>query len=101
MSTKQATGSSTVHKTSAGKDTSTKGISAKGNKQSDSRLEEFFHDELKDIYLAENQWVKTHPKMAIAATSEELKGAFTEHLTVTKEHVARLEKVFEILGHKA
>jgi ferritin-like metal-binding protein YciE len=67
----------------------------------DSRLEEFFTDEIKDIYWAEKHLVKTLPKMQKAASSEELKAAFGEHLQVTKEHVARLEKVFELLGHKA
>ena len=71
------------------------------NKVTDSRLEAFFHDELKDIYWAENHLVKTLPKMAKAASSEDLKNAFTEHLAVTKEHVTRLEQVFELLGHKA
>ena len=71
------------------------------NKVIDSRLEAFFHDELKDIYWAENHLVKTLPKMAKAASSEDLKNAFTEHLAVTKEHVTRLEQVFELLGHKA
>jgi len=70
-------------------------------KATDSRLEEFFHDELKDIYWAENHIVKTLPKMTKAASGEELKNAFTEHLAVTKEHVSRLDKVFELLGYKA
>jgi ferritin-like metal-binding protein YciE len=65
-----------------------------------SPLEEFFHDELKDIYWAEKHLVKTLPKLAKAATSSELKGAFTEHLEVTKGHVTRLEKVFEILDYR-
>ena len=72
----------------------------KGNTH-DSRLEEFFHDELKDIYWAETHLVKTLPKMAKAASGEELKEAFTGHLAVTKEHVNRLDKVFQLLGHKA
>lgn len=69
-------------------------------KSGNSRLEEFFHDEMKDIYWAEKKLVQTLPKMAKAATSKELKNAFTEHLAQTKEHVARLEQVFELLGHK-
>jgi ferritin-like metal-binding protein YciE len=71
------------------------------DQEKDSRLEEFFHDELKDIYWAEKHLVKTLPKLAKAATANELKNAFTEHLEVTKGHVDRLEQVFEILGHKA
>src|SRR6187402_1108664 len=75
------------------------GTSAKGGGK-DSMLEEFFNDELKDIYWAEKHLVKTLPKMAKAATSEDLKAAFTEHLEVTKEHVTRLENVFGMLGQK-
>ncbi len=67
----------------------------------DSRLQKFFHDELKDIYWAEKHLVKTLPKMQKAATSSKLKTAFTDHLGVTKQHAARLEEVFKILGHKA
>ena len=37
-------------------------------------------DELKDLYSAENQLVKALPKMAKAATSEELREGFEEHL---------------------
>ncbi|MES1224369.1 MAG: ferritin-like domain-containing protein, partial [Bacteroidota bacterium] len=60
----------------------------------------FFHNELKDIYWAEKHLVKTLPKMKKAANSEELASAFEDHLEVTKEHVTRLEQVFDILGHK-
>jgi ferritin-like metal-binding protein YciE len=75
--------------------------SAKGNRPPDAKLEKFFHDELKDIYWAEKQLVKTLPKLAKAATSKELRGAFTDHLEVTKGHVTRLEKAFDILGYPA
>ena len=61
----------------------------------DSMLEEFFHDELKDIYWAEKHLVKTLPKMQKAATTSELRDAFADHLQVTKTHVERLEQVFE------
>jgi len=66
----------------------------------DSMLEEFFTDELKDIYWAEKHLVKTLPKMQKAATSQQLKQAFTDHLEQTKGHVERLEHVFELLGKK-
>src|SRR6266536_5872057 len=81
--------------------TKTTGHSATAAESQHSMLEEFFHDELKDIYWAEKHLVKTLPKLQKAATSEELKKAFGDHLEVTKEHVSRLENVFEILGHKA
>ncbi len=53
---------------------------------------------LKDLYNAENQLVKALPKMAKAATSEDLRAGFEGHLEQTKEHVARLEKIFSVLG---
>src|SRR5579871_2459655 len=61
-------------------------------------LKELYIDELKDLYNAENQLVKALPKMAKAATSEELRTGFEEHLEQTKGHVQRLEKIFESLG---
>jgi ferritin-like metal-binding protein YciE len=60
-------------------------------------LKELYVDELKDLYSAENQLVKALPKMAKAAASEELRQGFEEHLEQTKEHVARLEKIFQAL----
>jgi ferritin-like metal-binding protein YciE len=54
-------------------------------------------DELKDLYSAENQLVKALPKMAKAATSDELREAFQEHLEQTKGHVERLETIFQAL----
>ncbi len=60
-------------------------------------LKELYIDELKDIFNAENQLVKALPKMAKAATSEELSSAFEEHLEQTKGHVQRLEQIFEAL----
>jgi ferritin-like metal-binding protein YciE len=64
-------------------------------------LEPLFVEELKDIYNAENQLIKALPKMAKAASSEELKRAFQEHLEKTREHVERLEEIFEELGKPA
>jgi len=81
--------------------TNSQSKSKKSSKADESLLEEFFIDELKDIYWAEKHLVKTLPKMEKAATTQELKNAFTEHLEVTKEHVSRLEQVFEMLGEKA
>jgi len=63
-----------------------------------SGLRELYIDELKDIYNAETQLVKALPKMAKAASSEELSSGFEEHLEQTKEHVQRLEQIFESLG---
>ena len=49
--------------------------------------------ELKDLYSAEAQLIKALPKMAKAATSEELKQAFINHLEETKVHAERLEEI--------
>lgn len=56
--------------------------------------------ELKDLYSAENQLVKALPKMAKAATNEELQAGFEEHLEQTKGHVERLDKIAAILDKK-
>lgn len=61
-------------------------------------LKALYIDELKDIYNAENQLVKALPKMAKAASSEELRRGFEEHLEQTKGHVQRLEQIFQTLG---
>ena len=65
---------------------------------SDSKLKSFFIDGLQDIYWAEKKLVKTLPKLQEAATSSQLKTAFADHLEQTKNHVKRLEKVFELIG---
>ncbi len=66
-----------------------------------SKLQEFFVDQLQDIYWAEQKLVATLPKMEEAATSNELKHAFNSHLQETKNHVSRLEKVFDLIGEPA
>src|ERR1700710_3303354 len=63
-------------------------------------LADLLHHELKDLYSAENQLVKALPKMAKAATNEELKAGFEEHLEQTKGHVERLNQIAEKLGVK-
>ena len=55
-------------------------------------------EELKDLYSAENQLLKALPKMAEAASSDELREAFETHLEQTRGHVARLEKIGAQLG---
>src|SRR5271156_4869130 len=63
-----------------------------------NRLKHLYVEELKDLYSAENQLVKALPKMAKAATSEDLRAGFEEHLEQTKGHVQRLEDIFKTLG---
>src|ERR1700709_703920 len=81
MKTKTASGTATRAKSNGTK--STNGAQSKSKSEGgekDNMLEEFFKDEVKDIYWAEKHLVKTLPKMAKAATSPELKEAFTNHL---------------------
>jgi len=66
----------------------------------DSKLKEFFTDQLEDLLWAEKKLVKTLPKMQEAATSAELKEAFGNHLAETQNHVNRLEQVFGIIGEE-
>jgi ferritin-like metal-binding protein YciE len=71
-----------------------------GGSDQGSLMDKFFLDELKDIYWAEKHLLKALPKMEKAATTEELKESFTDHLEVTRGHVSRLEQAFEIMGKK-
>ena len=63
-------------------------------------LENLFLDSLADLYYAENQLVKALPKMAKAATHEDLRAAIEAHLGETEGHVQKLEQVFEQFGEK-
>lgn len=60
-------------------------------------MEDLFQTMLQDVYYAEKQLTRALPKMAKEAQDEELKKAFSEHLTETEGHVERLEKVFEMM----
>ena len=68
--------------------------------ENQSMLQEFFVEELRDIYWAEKHLVKALPRLEKAANSEELATAFSDHLAVTQEQVSRLEQIFEMLGEK-
>jgi ferritin-like metal-binding protein YciE len=61
-------------------------------------LRDLYLIELKDLYDAENRIIKALPKMAEAAKSTELRNAFDEHLTQTRNHAARLEQIFNSLN---
>jgi ferritin-like metal-binding protein YciE len=64
-------------------------------------LNDLFVHELRDLYDAEQQLTKALPLLATAATSEQLRQTFEEHLEVTKEQARRLEKIFDGLGEPA
>ncbi len=71
------------------------------NEDQTPMLEELFVDELKDIYWAEKHLTKVLPRMQKAATSDQLKTAFSDHLETTLRQIGRLEQAFEIMGKKA
>jgi len=75
--------------------------SGNSNSKTAEGLKDLFIDELKDIYWAEKALTKAIPKMIKKATSQELIKALEEHLEVTKGHVERCEKVFEMMGMPA
>ena len=64
-------------------------------------LQDLFLDELADIYDAERRTAKALPRMAKAATCDELKGVFLSHLEDTEAHVTKLEEVFDCFDVKA
>ena len=64
------------------------------------KLDDLFHDTLKDIYFAEKKILATLPKMAKAAHSEELKAAFEKHRAETEGQIERLEQVFAVIQKK-
>jgi ferritin-like metal-binding protein YciE len=64
------------------------------------KLDDLFHDTLKDIYYAEKKILTALPKMAKAAQNEKLKAAFTKHEGETEVQIERLEKVFSIIDEK-
>jgi ferritin-like metal-binding protein YciE len=66
-----------------------------------SGFEQLFVEELQDVYDAERQLVKALPKIAKAASDEQLREALTEHLEVTKGQVERLEQIFESMEMRA
>lgn len=64
-------------------------------------MDKLFMNELKDLYSAEKQITRALPKMAKAATSDELRTAFQTHLEETLHQIERLDRIFEMVGHRA
>jgi ferritin-like metal-binding protein YciE len=61
-------------------------------------MEDLFLHTLQDVYYAENQIVKSLPKMIEKATNRELATGLRNHLSETENQVSRLEQVFEAIG---
>jgi ferritin-like metal-binding protein YciE len=64
-------------------------------------LDELFEHALRDTLDAERQLLKALPKLAKAATSEELQTAFENHKAQTEEQIGRLETIFKSLDKTA
>lgn len=60
-------------------------------------LDDLFVEDLKDLYDAEKQLVAALPDVIENVSSLELADALRLHLQETRQHVARLEQVFELL----
>lgn len=69
-------------------------------KKEPKKLDQLFHDTLKDIYFAEKKILTALPKMEKAAQMAELKRAFAKHRAETEDHVSRLEQVFATIDKK-
>src|SRR5262245_25090724 len=63
-------------------------------------MDDLFLHTLQDIYYAENKIVKSLPEMIETASDAQLKQGLQVHLGETKDHVKRLEQVFQMLGQK-
>jgi ferritin-like metal-binding protein YciE len=66
-----------------------------------NNLNDLLVHELGDLYDAEYRLTEALPKMAEAASSQQLKSAFQDHLRETEQHVHRLEQVFDRIGCSA
>lgn len=97
----KSTAASRAKKASTAKTTATRTRMVKAKSTAAEGLNELYIDCLKDIYWAEKALTKALPKMAKNATNQNLVNALEEHLTTTEEHIARLERVFEMAGKKA
>ena len=60
--------------------------------------EDLFAYELRGIYYVERRLVDLLDELQTSATESKLVDGFASHREETREHVARLERVFEILG---
>jgi len=61
-------------------------------------MDDLFLHGLKDIYYAENQIIKSLPKLIEKGTNRDLTKGLRDHLEETKDQVARLDQVFKKLG---
>jgi ferritin-like metal-binding protein YciE len=73
----------------------TKGVTLQLN-----TLTEALYSELADLYDAEQQLVSALPRVAQSVNNATLRSSIEEHLEETRNQVARLEQIFEMVGRK-
>ena len=61
-------------------------------------MDDLFVHQLQDVYYAEKRIIGALPEMIAKATSPQLKAALESHLGETRNHVRRLEQVFQMHG---
>ena len=61
-------------------------------------LDDLFEDGLQHAYFAEQQLVDALEELESSTSEEEIASAFSEHREETRDHVERLEEVFEAVG---
>lgn len=64
----------------------------------DPLLQDVFVEQIADLQSAEQQLISALPKMAEAASDDELRKAFLAHLDETRGHADRLRKIASIVG---
>ncbi|MFC7337456.1 ferritin-like domain-containing protein [Haloferula chungangensis] len=63
-----------------------------------TNLHQLYHDQIRDLYSAENQLLEALPEMVRAATDNDLREAFQSHLEETRGHVDRLKTICSAHG---
>jgi ferritin-like metal-binding protein YciE len=61
-------------------------------------FEDLFMHKLRTLYSAETQFTKVQPKLAEAASDEELRSALEGHTEVTQRQLERLDQIAATLG---
>jgi ferritin-like metal-binding protein YciE len=100
-SSRKASGSRKSSSRTASKRTSSRASArtAPARRQLELRsLDDVLRDQIADLRSAEQQLVAALPKVARAASSQELRQAFEHHLEETRGHVQRLDQIIGDLG---
>ena len=63
-------------------------------------LKDLYFDELADLYDAEEQVIRTLPRLAEAARGPELRVALTKHCEESRLHLERIELIFTHWGER-